>query len=93
MQRGETNPNRIAEDALRSVLQRWSVKECTMGQNDCLNYANRCIEIADELSDETVKFALWSQAKAWLQVADELADNDAFRKCVRDLKLCEPTAE
>ena len=64
-----------------------------MGPNDCLNYANRCIEIADEFGDETARLALLSQAEAWLQVAGELGVNDAFRKCVKGLEVSEPTAK
>ena len=64
-----------------------------MSPNDCLNYANRCIEIAKQFGDETAKLALLSQAQAWLQVADELEDNDALGKCVKGLEVSEPTAE
>jgi len=64
-----------------------------MGPNDCLNYANRSIEMAKDFGDETAKVALLNQAKAWLQVAEELNDNDAFRICVKSLEVSESTAE
>jgi hypothetical protein len=57
-----------------------------MGPNHCLKYANQCIKIA-ELTDGTERLSLLSQAKAWLQVADELIGDDALRKRVKDLEV------
>jgi hypothetical protein len=52
-----------------------------MGPDLCANYADRCIEIAAQETDATMRSDLLGQAKAWLQVADELRRNDAFRAC------------
>jgi hypothetical protein len=57
-----------------------------MGPHHCLKYANQCIKIAG-LTDGTEQLSLLSQAKAWLQVADELIGDDAFRKRVKDLEV------
>jgi hypothetical protein len=62
-----------------------------MDANDCRDYSNRCIEIANEAVTDAsqTKFLRW--AEAWLNLAEEI-DNDAIlRNQVRNVIAIERT--
>jgi hypothetical protein len=48
-----------------------------MDANDCREYSNRCIEMANDAATSASQTKLFRRAEAWLNLAEEI-DNDAI---------------
>ena len=98
VRRGERATSNVFSLTLEQKLQvarfcsQNSLWECVpMDANDCREYSNRCIEMANEAATDASQTKLLRWGKAWLNLAEEI-DNDAIlRNQVRAVIAIERT--
>jgi hypothetical protein len=61
-----------------------------MNSKDCHDNAARCIEMANSAAESANAIVLFTLARSWLKLAEELHENVAFRVAAKDVDIFKP---